>query len=665
MKNFKIFVIFELILLYFELLFKFINFGFSFNITFLYSILFITMISLLLTLICSLFKPKVNRILSFVLLGIITLWFGIEIVFKQIFNTFFSLSVFTIADQATSFIGTAIQEIIKNLFYIILLLIPIILLIIFRKKIIFKKANVLVNSIFFVVYTIGLIICLNFTNGEANELFYKVNNLDINMDRFGVLVTTYLDCKKTIFGFEEELNIQNVQQTPIENIDKEVVKEYGYNNLNYNFEGLLNNTKDKNVKTITEYVMNDTGTLKNEYTGMFEGKNLVFFMAESFNEIGVSEELTPTLYKMVNSGFVFENFYTPLNLSTIGGEYQDLTGLMANSSILSTWRKGKNYYPYGLGNVFKNLGYNVHAYHNNSYRFQDRDKYLKAVGFDNYLGRYNGLEKRMKFPWPASDLEMINVTIDDYINSDEPFMTYYVTVSGHYGYEFSENSMARKNKEYVKNLPYSEATQGYLATQIELDRALESLINKLDEAGKLKDTVIVLVADHYPYALSLNEINKVASYEKDKIIEVNRSNLILWNSELETTKISKVSSQIDVIPTVYNLFGIEYDSRLFVGKDILSSEPGLAMFSNRSWVSDYGKYFSASKKFEPKEGVEIPEDYVKNMNAIVSNKLNVSKLITSSNYYNAAKDYLIKEEKKEEKEEVEIEKNKEEVESAE
>ena len=643
MKNFKTFVIFELILLYFELVFKFINFGFSFNLTFLYSILFITIIALFLTTICSLFKPKTNRILSFVLLGIIAVWFGIEIVFKQIFNTFFSLSVFTVADQATSFIGTAIQEVIKNFFYIILLLIPIILLIIFRKKIIFKKVSILISSIFLAVYIIGTIICLKFTNGEANELFYKVNNLDLNLDRFGVLVTTYLDFKKTVFGFEEDISIEN--PTIEENIVDNEQKEYGYNNLNYDFEKLYNDTNDKNVKTITQYVMNDKGTKKNEYTGLFEGKNLVFFMAESFNDIAVSEELTPTLYKLVNSGFVFENFYTPINLSTIGGEYQDITGLMANSSILSTWRKGTNYYPYGLGNVFKNLGYNVHAYHNNSYKFQDRNKYLKAVGFDNYLGRYNGLEKRMSFPWPASDDDMIKVTIDDFIDSEEPFFTYYVTVSGHFGYEKSENSQARKNWNYVKDLPYSEATRGYLASQIELDKALATLIQKLEEKDKLKDTVIVLVADHYPYALSLSEINSVSKYEKDKVIEINRSNLILWNSELETTNISKVASQIDVVPTVYNLFGIEYDSRLFVGKDILSTEPGLAMFSNRSWVSDKGKYFSSNKKFVPNDGVEVDDNYIKTMNNIVSNKLNISKLITSSNYYEAARNYLKKEEK--------------------
>ena len=256
----------------------------------------------------------------------------------------------------------------------------------------------------------------------------------------------------------------------------------------------------------------------------------------------------------------------------------------------------------------------------------------------------------MSFPWPASDLDMIDVTVDDYINSDTPFMTYYVTVSGHMGYKFSGNSMARKNKEYVKDLPYSEDVRGYLATQIELDKALESLIKHLEEAGKLDDTVIVLVADHYPYALSLSDINSVASYKKDDVIEINRSNLIIWNSKMDTVDVPKVASQIDVIPTVYNLFGIKYDSRLFVGKDILSTEPGLAIFSNRSWVSDYGRYYSYNKKFVLKDDMEVDDNYVKNMNDIVSNKLNVSKLIMSKNYYEVIRNYLNVEKQEENKE---------------
>ena len=74
---------------------------------------------------------------------------------------------------------------------------------------------------------------------------------------------------------------------------------------------------------------------------------------------------------------------------------------------------------------------------------------------------------------------MINATITDYINSEKPFMTYYMTVSGHFYYNYSANAMAKKNKAYVNDLDYPEEAKGYLATQIELDKALELLINKL------------------------------------------------------------------------------------------------------------------------------------------------------------------------------------------
>ena len=102
---------------------------------------------------------------------------------------------------------------------------------------------------------------------------------------------------------------------------------------------------------------------------------------------------------------------------------------------------------------------------------------------------------------------------------------------------------------------------------------------------------------------------------------------------METIKIDKVGSQIDVLPTLYNLFGVKYDSRLIIGKDILSTEPGLAIFGNRSWVSDKGKYFSQSKKFVPNEGVDVSNDYITYMNSVVNNRMSMSKNIMVNNYY--------------------------------
>ena len=259
---------------------------------------------------------------------------------------------------------------------------------------------------------------------------------------------------------------------------------------------------------------------------------------------------------------------------------------------------------------------------------------MAALGFNNYLGCRNGLENRINCnQWPESDVEMIEATISDYIGSEEPFMVYYVTVSGHGDYGFNYSAMARKHKDDVANLDYSEKPLSYLAAQIELDQALELLIEKLDEAGKLEDTVIALVGDHYPYYLSLDEVNDIATYEKDSVVEINRSNFILWNSEMDTVEIDKVGSQIDVLPTIYNLFGVEYDSRLIIGKDILSTEPGLAIFGNSSWVSDKGTYFASSGEFVSRDGSTVDDDYIKYMNSVVSNKILMSRYIMQYDYY--------------------------------
>lgn len=355
-------------------------------------------------------------------------------------------------------------------------------------------------------------------------------------------------------------------------------------------------------------------------------------MAESFNEIAVSKELTPTLYKLINSSFVFNNFYTPVNNSTIGGEFQELTGLFANSSIFSIWKSGNNSFPYGISNVFENLNYSTFAYHNNSYTFQNRNKYLKSLGFDNFLACRNGLEKKINCKmWPQSDVDMINTTYQDWIN-EEQFMVFYATVSGHGEYSWS-NNMSKKHKELVKDLDYSEKVKAYLAAQIELDRALETLLLKLEENDRLEDTVIALVGDHYPYYLSLDQVNEVAKYKKDSVVEINRSNFILWNSKTPTIEIDKVGSQIDVLPTIYNIFGIDYDSRLIIGRDILSTEPGLAIFNDRSWTTDYGTYFISKGEFVPKKDVKVSEDYVENMCKKVDNKVIMSQLILEKDYY--------------------------------
>ena len=642
LKKFNVILFTFIILMFLEISFRILTNVTIFNISFLYVTLYNIFVSLLISFLVTWGNNKFNEVIYYVTIFIICFIYALQLCIYKMFGFYFDLSLLSATDQVVSFAGDGLKLILENIMGVIVLFLPFIILLIFIKRISIHKNEVKINIIKLISLVVVYLVFIGtlYINGDginsAKELYFNVSNNELNIRKFGVLNAFRIDVKRSIFGFDVKLDIPDDYVDPDKDDDEgdEVEIVYDYNNLDIDFDSLIASETDSTVSMMHEYFKNESGTLQNEYTKYFEGKNLILFMAESFNEIAVREDITPTLYKLVNSGFKFNNFYTPTISSTIGGEFQELTGLVAASGFLSPWKSGENYYPFGVATAFQNLGYNTYAYHNHTYTFQSRHKYLAALGFDNYMGCRNGLENEINCnQWPESDVEMIEATFDDYITSENPFMVYYVTVSGHGDYGFNYSAMARKHKDDVANLNYSEKPLSYLAAQIELDQALELLIKKLDEAGELEDTVIALVGDHYPYYLSLDEVNEIASYEKDSVVEINRSNFILWNSEMETVEIEKIGSQIDVLPTIYNLFGVEYDSRLIIGKDILSTEPGLAIFGNSSWVSDKGTYFASSGEFVSKDGSEVDSEYVKYMNNVVSNKITMSRYIMKYDYY--------------------------------
>lgn len=641
MKKFKLrkfyagFVIFG-ILGYFELIFRIFTKINVFNASLIFVSLFNIFLSIIFNILFRLFDGKINKIIFEIIVFLLGFIYSVQLCMFKMFGFYFDWSLIGASGQVASFAGDGIRLVLENIIGIMMFMLPFLLLNIFRHYVVLEKRKfkLVVRDIGIAGCVIGaFFLCLLVNkndNNSAYKLFYNINNIDLNIKKFGVLNSFFIDTKRNLFGFQEKINIIKIDEE--EKVPEE--KVYKYNNVDIDFDKLISNENNATVKMMHEYFKNETGTKQNEYTNYFKGKNLILFMAESFNEIAVREDLTPTLYRLVNSGFSFPNFYTPTISSTIGGEFQELTGLVAASGFLAPWKSGENYFPYGIGTSFKNLGYNTFAYHNHNYTFQSRNNYLAALGFDNFKGCRNGLESLINCKqWPESDVEMIDATFDDYINSNEPFFTYYVTVSGHGDYSFSQSAMARKHKDDVAHLNYSEKPLSYLAAQMELDQALELLINKLSAAGRLDDTVIALVGDHYPYYLSVDEVNEISNYEKDGVVEINHSNFILWNNKMEKVIIDKVGSQIDVLPTLYNLFGVSYDSRLIIGKDILSTEPGLAIFGNSSWVSDKGTYFAGKNKFVAKDGVNVDDNYVKYMNSIVSNKIVMSKNILANDYY--------------------------------
>ena len=413
------------------------------------------------------------------------------------------------------------------------------------------------------------------------------------------------------------------------------------NTLSVNFDYLKEIGSD-DIDKITDYVLSMSPTAQNDFTGLFEGYNLIFLTAEGFSTAAVDETLTPTLYKMIHSGVVATNYYVPLwQTSTSDGEYVNLMGLIPDQQF-SMKRSAANSQPYSLANYFKSEGAACYAYHNNTLSYYDRHLSHPNLGYifkASSLGNLDAAEWggnlfQMANPdyWPASDLEMIQATLPEYIN-EERFHVYYLTISGHMNYNFLGNRMSSLHKEEVSGLPYSEEGKAYIACNIELDRALQYLIEQLDAACKLEETVICLSADHYPYAMNPDNYEELMGMELENTLDLYRNSLILWNSEMETVVVDKPCCSVDLMPTLLNLFGFDYDSRLFSGRDIFSEGEGLVVFSNRSFITDTVSYNKKTGEVISRTGASVSDEYVSNLKDYVKMLYKHSSGILNNNYY--------------------------------
>lgn len=421
--------------------------------------------------------------------------------------------------------------------------------------------------------------------------------------------------------------------------------------LPIDFESLIANTDSKEIQKLAEYMQSIPPTNKNEYTGMFAGYNLIYLTAEGFCPYAVDEELTPTLYRLVHSGFVFEDFYCPLwYTSTSDGEYANCTGLMPDNQMFSLKRSADVSMPFTLPSYFAAEGVKSWAFHDNSLSYYDRNRTHPNLGYNFMACKLGDLDEKVwggqvfemenANKWPASDLDMMVATIPYYINEDR-FHVYYMTVSGHMYYSFSGNSMSHKHKDDVAELPYGEEGRAYIACHMELDLALEYLLEQLEAAGKLENTVICLSADHYPYAMEMSTLEELAGKPLDGTLEIYRNNLILWNSEMETVNVEKTAYSLDILPTLLNLFGFEYDSRLYVGRDILSDSLPLVVFSDRSFITDriiYNRKGSVPVMW--RDGTEEDEEYHEAMKKQVKGLVNYSSGILNNDFYRYVEEAL-------------------------
>lgn len=641
-------LLFPVMMIYYELLFRIATVGGFFKVSIFYMLLFSVAYGGIGYLLSSLSRNrKTNRIIAASLVGATSIPYIVEYLIYRFFKTFYDIGMITgtAGDAATTYTTEIFQLILTSIPVIILFFVPLALYIIFGQKVVpAYRSNSVVRIVSSAVSVLTYVLAsLLIAASSVYSPMYKTQyNFRSSVENFGLITGLRLDAKYMILGRENSFEITGDPQVPGGEPEPTPI-EYGYNKLDLDFEALDQGASAK-IKGLNSYVSSLTPSKKNEYTGLFKGKNLIMITAEAFTAEVIDPQLTPTLYRLANKGIQFTDYYQPSSAGTTGGEYQNIFGMlpMAGGNSFKNTSKNLNYYT--MGNQLDRLGYFGKAYHNNSYTYYSRNKTHNNLGYsEGFMGEGNGMEKYVSKRWPQSDLEMFQGTLTEYIDK-QPFNIYYMSVSGHSAYTRTGNSMTSKNWDKVKDLDYSDAVKGYLAANLELESALTHMVGELEAKGIADNTVIVISTDHFPYGLddggsfgNMPYLSELYGYNVTDYFERDHNRLIIWSGCLEKTEpivVDTPTFSLDILPTLSNLFGTEFDSRLMPGRDVLSDAPALVYNTNYDWKTELGTYYASKGKFVPvNDTVTIPDGYVESMKKVVRNKINFSSVAPSVDYY--------------------------------
>lgn len=368
----------------------------------------------------------------------------------------------------------------------------------------------------------------------------------------------------------------------------------------------------KIVSEIDNYMSNlKITTEKNEYTGIFKDKNLIMIMLESVDDWLVTEDAMPTLYNMSKEGINFTNRYAPFFGSgmTINSEFASVSSLYAITSDKAIYNYSYNNFNYSLPSLFKNNGYSVNSMHMNSGAFYNRYDFHIGLGFTEHYPLYDmGFNDRF-------DHDTVIVKNDKSYNlivNEDKFFTFITTYSAHVPY--TNNSMCEELKIAANDeLSCIKALAG------ETDNFIKLLLERLRNDGYLDNTVIVLFADHYSYGYS--DVYSLKKIDDNNLIQ--KTPLIIWSSDIEHKDIDTVLDTADIPITLFNMFDISYNPKLYMGTDVFSdSHEKFVYFNDYSWYDGniYSKETSDS-------------EYVKNISKIVNQKININQKIIASDYY--------------------------------
>lgn len=363
--------------------------------------------------------------------------------------------------------------------------------------------------------------------------------------------------------------------------------------------------KDNSIEArlfVNNYIDENYKEDNNEYTGIFKNKNLIFVMMESMDDWLVNENVTPTMYKMMQHGFNFNNHYSPAYVTgeTANTEFIANTGMYPSIDRLSpNYAYVNNNYPYSIASLFKNEGYTVNSFHRSNGFLYNRSIMHISLGYEKYHS------------YVDMGISDDNLDLDSYIIkngynkiiSNNKFMSFIITYSPHSPYTYNKiecQTNLSDIKTIYPELDNEELLCAYSAAR-ETDNMFKLLLEKLKNDNLLDDTIIVAFTDH-PNKLVIRD---------DETEKLNKTIFYIYDHDMNSNQIDTITSSINILPTVINLFGIK-NNYLYSGYDALDTNEEYVIFKDYTY-------------FDGKEVKTVTKEY--------KDKLEYSSDILSSDYY--------------------------------
>jgi len=488
-------------------------------------------------------------------------------------------------------------------------------------------------------YTMGFIaLCNIFILIAVNKLLKDIKTRSNHYNKLIiflllVFIVSFRLVAYVSLGYEtKDTSLQNKYETNYN--AKDIYNDY----INPNTSMYVSGLYEYGLRTAYKYFYNlitiDKGALKeeidvynslynyplenNDYTGIFKDKNVIYVLMESVDSWAIDDDTMPTLNKLKKTGLNFTNRYSPFfnGGQTINSEFSMNTGLYAITDYDTIFDIDTVDYNYSIANVLKKNGYSVNSFHANTGKFYNRREFHKLLGYDNHYSAVD-LQKEHKLDKNKNYFVDSNFISDEYLsnlvlNKDSKFLSFITTYSGHLDYN-KFNKVFKETEGSIPNKYDYEEEYIYRTLVNDTDKFLKVLIEKLENTGLIDNTVLVLVADHYSYGYSDSEYvaNKKGVNNDPKSLQ--NTPVIIWSKDIEHKNINTIMDTADILPTLLNMLGIEYNPMNYIGEDVFSN-----YHDNFIWFSD-GSIFSDNKNNDKSYLAKANLNIIKNRNILLTN----------------------------------------------